>query len=62
MSVDSVGHSYSGIYVPTNMFYFPFDLYEYYAVHTIYQLPTKVRPHEPAKFWLPTNIGPHELK
>lgn len=23
-------------------------------------LPTKLRPHEPGKCWLPTNIGPHE--
>ena len=44
------------------MFYLPIHLYKDYAVRIIYQLPTKLRPHEPAKVWLPTNIGPHELK
>ena len=62
MFVDFVGHSCPRIYVPANMLYFPFDLYKCYAVRIIYQLPTKLRPHEPAKFWLPTNIGPHEFK
>ena len=62
MFLDFVGHSLPRIYVPTNMFYFPFNLYKYYADRIIYQLTTKLRPYEPAKIWLPTNIGPHELK
>ena len=62
MFVDFMGHPYPRINVPTNMFYFPFNLYEYHVIHIIYQLPTKLHPNKPAKIWLPTNIGPHELK
>ena len=37
-------------------------LYNNYAIHIIYELPTKLHPQEPVKIWLLTSIGPHELK
>jgi hypothetical protein len=42
--------------------YFIFNLHKHCPECIIHQLPTKLRPHEEVKLWLPTNIDPHKLK
>jgi hypothetical protein len=47
---------------PQTYIYFFFKFHKYYSNCILYMLSTKLSPHEPVKFWLPTNIDPHELK
>jgi hypothetical protein len=64
MLMEFVDPSNPRIYIPMNMFFLISYLIflDTFPNCIIYYLPTKLRPHEHVKYWLPMNIEPRELK